>query len=273
MAPCVILENKNADYDQRKLSPVPARKPYLFRGLNRIVGGTKAAPGEIPYQVSFQDISYGFDFHFCGGAVYSNNYVITAAHCVDGEDPENPNNLKVVVGELNLSLVETTEQDVKVSGIVQHEDYNGYTIENDIALLRLASPLAMNSYVQPIALPEPGFTAIGECVVSGWGTTSEGGSASNDLLKVSVPILKDDRCRDLYGSANIVDSMICAGYPAGGKDSCQGDSGGPLACGGPGSSRYLAGVVSWGYGCARPDYPGVYTEVSYFVDWIKAKAV
>merc|ERR1711971_1536243 len=75
----------------------------------------------------------------------------------------------------------------------------------------------------------------------------------------------DEGCRDSYGQNDIADSMICAGLDAGGRDSCQGDSGGPFMCG-----FGLDGVVSWGYGCAQPGYPGVYTQTSYFVDWINS---
>merc|ERR1712025_1032563 len=97
--------------------------------------------------------------------------------------------------------------------------------------------------------------------------TSEGGSLASELMKVDVPVVSDDACRDSYGQNDIADSMIRAGLPQGGKDSCQGDSGGPFIAGEPGSEE-LIGIVSWGIGCARKGYPGVYTEVSYFVDWI-----
>ena len=101
--------------------------------------------------------------------------------------------------------------------------------------------------------------------MSGWGTLTEGGNTPTILQKVEVPIVSDDDCRESYGYSDVSDSMICAGEE--GRDSCQGDSGGPMVCGG-----FLCGIVSWGHGCARPDYPGVYTEVSYFVDWILANA-
>ena len=125
----------------------------------------------------------------------------------------------------------------------------------------------MTDYVQAINLPSSMQGTTGDCVVSGWGTTSEGGSTPSTLRKVTVPVISDDKCRDAYGRNDIFDSNLCAGFDAGGKDSCQGDSGGPLYC-----SGYQAGVVSWGYGCARPNYPGVYTEVSYFINWINANA-
>ncbi|ROT79324.1 trypsin [Penaeus vannamei] len=235
----------------------PSRKPTFRRGLNKIL--------------SFQDISFGFAFHFCGASIYNENWAICAGHCVQGEDMNNPDYLQVVAGE-HTDVDEGNEQTVVLSKIIQHEDYNGFTISNDISLLQLSQPLSFNEFVAPIALPEAGHAASGDCIVSGWGTTSEGGSTPSVLQKVSVPIVSDAECRDAYGQNDIDDSMICAGVPEGGKDSCQGDSGGPLACSDTGSA-YLAGIVSWGYGCARPNYPGVYTEVAYFVDWVLANAV
>merc|ERR1711953_1035624 len=109
------------------------------------------------------------------------------------------------------------------------------------------------------------------CTVTGWGTLSEGGfSLPNILHKVTVPVVSDADCNESYSSSGygIADSMICAGLPEGGKDSCQGDSGGPFTCGESPETRELLGIVSWGIGCARAGYPGVYTEVSHFVEWI-----
>merc|ERR1711915_15484 len=250
----------------------PHTKPRYKKGLNRIVGGDEVAPGELPYQLSFQDISFGSPFHFCGASIYNENWAICAGHCVQGEDFENPDYLRIVAGEHNLDLEEGNEQNIVLSQIIQHEDYNSFTLVNDISLLKFSEPLVFNDFAQPIALPEAGQAASGDCTVSGWGTTSEGGSSPSTLRKVVVPVVTDEVCDADYGGGQVFESMICAGLKEGGKDSCQGDSGGPFVCNDTGSN-YLAGVVSWGYGCARPGYPGVYTEVSYFVAWILANAV
>merc|ERR1712151_67516 len=124
-----------------------------------------------------------------------------------------------------------------------------------------------SSVIGKIGLPYDGeeYSAGTTCTVSGWGTTSEGGSLAKVLMKVDVPVVSDDDCRGSYGQSEIADSMICAGLDAGGKDSCQGDSGGPFMCG-----NQLSGVVSWGYGCAEAGYPGVYTQPSYFISWLNS---
>ena len=142
---------------------------------------------------------------------------------------------------------------------------------NDIALLKIGVPLSFDDFVQPIALPSQGQASSGDALITGWGDTIEGDPNPPPVVlqKVTIPIVTDDECRAAYGESDILDSMICAGVEAGGVDSCQGDSGGPMVCDG---GSYLCGIVSWGYGCARPGYPGVYTEVSYFVDWVQANA-
>ncbi|XP_066971354.1 trypsin-1-like isoform X1 [Macrobrachium rosenbergii] len=250
----------------------PKHKPRFRKGLNRIVGGEEAQPGEFPHQLSFQEVLYGTSYHFCGASIISENWAICAAHCVQGENFEHPDYLRVVAGEHNFNLAEGNEQTVVLSKIIQHEDYDPDKISNDVSLLRLSEPLVFNDFVQPVALPPQGHVATGDCVVTGWGTTSEGGTIPSTLRKVTVPVVLDEVCRKDYGQEEIVDSMLCAGAESGGKDACQGDSGGPLVCS-DGGSKYLAGIVSWGYGCGNPNFPGVYTEVAYFVDWITSHAV
>ncbi|XP_076057513.1 trypsin-1-like [Oratosquilla oratoria] len=244
---------------------VPANRPRLRLGLNKIVGGEDATPGEFPYQISIQDIFWGSVFHFCGGSVYNENYIVTAGHCVYGNNYDNPSNLQITAGDHDLDKEEGHEQSIEVERIILHEGYNAWNASNDISLLKLVKPLEINKYVEGIPLETD--VASGDCQVTGWGALSEGGSYPSVLQKVTVTIVSDKECRDAYGPDEIFDSMLCAGGD-GEKDSCQEDSGGPLACDGR-----LAGVVSWGYGCARPNYPGVYTEVSYFVDWVTKHAV
>merc|ERR1712117_960095 len=189
----------------------------LSRGGGRIVGGTEAYAGEFPHQIAL---------------------------------------LRVRVGNHHLYQDDPDQEDIAVAKVMLHEQYDSWTITNDICLLELESSADFSSSViDKIMLPSDGeeYTAGTTCTVSGWGTTSEGGSLAKVLMKVDVPVVSDDDCRGSYGQDEIADSMICAGLDAGGKDSCQGDSGGPFMCG-----SQLSGVVSWGYGCAEAGYPGVY---------------
>lgn len=148
-----------------------------------------------------------------------------------------------------------------VSKIRMNKGFSFNDLANDIALLKLETPFEFSDKVAPIKLPFKGQETTGNCTVTGWGTLSFFGQPSDILQKVTVPVVPDDKCRESYGKDDIKDSMICAGEA--GKDSCQGDSGGPMRCG-----DYLGGIVSWGQGCASPGFPGVYTQVSYFIDWI-----
>lgn len=108
-----------------------------------------------------------------------------------------------------------------------------------------------------------------DAIVSGWGTLSSGGSLSSTLLDATVTTMSNSQCKTSYGTTSITNNMICAA--AAGKDSCQGDSGGPLIRKATNSAYILIGIVSWGFGCAQPDYPGVYARVSNQLDWIKSK--
>jgi len=230
----------------------------------RIVGGVQVSKNELPYQISLQANGR----HFCGAAILNANYILTAAHCTT--NGSSISSLRAVAGEHSIesSTNDGTEQVRSITRITRHPAYNAETFENDIAILKLASPLSLNSAVAAINLPIAGSTASGLGLVSGWGVTLEDGSLATILRKVSIPIITDAKCREAYGPSSIYDTMLCAGFELGGKDSCQGDSGGPFAVG-AGPSRYLAGIVSWGYGCGRPGYPGVYTEVSKFIPFIQ----
>lgn len=156
--------------------------------------------------------------------------------------------------------------------IIKHEKFstNIYGVpQNDVALIRLADPFELDEKRQPISLFEakeesvPGVKAT----ITGWGVTYQGGTTSDKLQIVNIPVVSKAECNDAYTSfGGVPAGQICAAYPQGGKDACQGDSGGPLAIDGR-----LAGIVSWGNGCAKKGYPGVYTEIAAYRDWIDSK--
>uniref|UniRef100_A0A8D2J1V4 Peptidase S1 domain-containing protein n=1 Tax=Varanus komodoensis TaxID=61221 RepID=A0A8D2J1V4_VARKO len=164
-----------------------------------------------------------------------------------------------------------------VEEIISHPDYAGYDGSmGDIALMKLKSPVNFTDYILPICLPDASVNFFpGErCWITGWGQILQGESlqAPQTLQELEVPIISRDECNNLYNTTDemnpIKADMICAGYPEGGKDACQGDSGGPLACKRD-AVWTLAGVVSWGDGCAKPNHPGVYTLVPFYADWIQ----
>lgn len=156
----------------------------------------------------------------------------------------------------------------RVVRIYRHPFYNLYTLDYDVALLELAGPVHRSRLVRPICLPGPARPPEGaRCVITGWGSLREGGSMAVQLQKAAVRVLSEQACRRFY-PVQISSRMLCAGFPQGGVDSCSGDAGGPLACREPSGQWVLTGVTSWGYGCGRPHFPGVYTRVAAVLGWI-----
>ena len=236
--------------------------------LQRIVGGHGVRHADVPWQVSLQRRSG----HFCGGSLIGARWVLTAAHCVDSYSPAQ---LRVVYGATSLKAAGTATSRA-VDAVHVHQDYNRPTHENDIALLRLSEPITgvRASYANLLpASPRMSmrFAFAGACaMVSGWGGLESGGTTSDRLQAVNLPIVSQEDCRQAY-PGDITAGMICAGLPEGGRDSCQGDSGGPLVVRGISDRHWqLAGVVSWGVGCAEPGRYGVYARVSTYLDWITA---
>ena len=229
---------------------------------SKIVGGENAVQGEFPYIVSLRSKSYG---HFCGGSLIAQNWVLTAAHCVKGGKID-----EVWVGMLDQKNTAGVEK-FKAVKIIAHEKYSSSTMENDFALIQLDQ----NSSYKPVELNETEIALNQGQVMSitaGWGVTKESSySLPNILQKVSVPLVSEEVCNTSESyDGQITDTMLCAGYKAGGKDSCQGDSGGPLVVTAANGSHVLAGVESWGEGCARANKYGVYAKVSAGASWIKA---
>lgn len=249
-----------------------AVETYLQRKEPKIIGGQLAAKNAYPWQASLgvSWIDDPYRAHFCGATIFSDRWLITAAHClVDTE----PTNVVVSVGTNVLGvggMKHTVSRIIVKSNYAPQKDH-----DNDIALIELFNPLKFGPSVKAI----PIVTAKDEgqlmkqgnrAVVIGWGATKEGDKPVRDLRMVDVPFESREICNaELAYRGRLTTNMICAGEYTGGKDSCQGDSGGPLTVNTASDPR-LAGIVSWGEGCARPNLLGVYTRVPLYETWISS---
>jgi secreted trypsin-like serine protease len=241
-----------------------------FRSLKKyspkIIGGNTVAFRQYPWQVALIRNTPPFR-QFCGGTLISQEWVLTAAHCVDE-------------GTLASDVIVLTGTDfldmgtkIKVNKIITHENYVTPVVSGfDIALLKLSEPSTETTISIIDPSEESSLAHAGTFAwVTGWGIT-ELGMPSIQLKEVDVRIIHEDECNSnqMYDGV-ISDSMICAGHRIGGKDSCQGDSGGPLMVVDRKGGLKQVGVVSWGEGCALENRPGVYTRLAVMADWISAK--
>jgi len=224
----------------------------------RIVGGSFAIPNSWPWQVSLFSGSF-----FCGGSIINNQWILTAAHC-----QVSTTNLIIRTGDHDISTSTDGETSHRASRWISHPSYNGNTLVNDIALIRLNAPITFSNRASPVCLPGGRRPVVGQLgVVTGWGTTAADGNGqiSNILKQVVIPILPSSAATALYGS--LPSTQIYAGTISNTNpgDSCQGDSGGPFVLRDSTGAYYQTGVVSYGVRCAGN---GVYTNVVDYEQWI-----
>ncbi|XP_033327098.2 proclotting enzyme [Megalopta genalis] len=244
-------------------------------GKYRVVGGEEALPGRWPWMAAiFLHGAKRTEF-WCGGSLIGPRHILTAAHCMrdQRQRPFAARQFTVRLGDIDLERDDepSAPETYTVKQIHAHPKFSRVGFYNDIAVLELTKPVRKSPYVIPICLPQSRyrnerFTGARPTVV-GWGTTYYGGKESTVQRQAVLPVWRNEDCNSAYFQP-ITSNFLCAGYRQGGKDACQGDSGGPLMLRADG--RWIQiGIVSFGNKCGEPGYPGVYTRVTEYTDWIK----
>ena len=235
----------------------------LSYGQQRIIGGTNIDISNVPWQVSLRNIAS--NRHFCGASIISKNWVVTAAHCVQGVQA---NNIRVHAGTAH-QFVDNEGVFINCDRVIIHPYYNPNSFDNDIALLHLTSPLSFNSNIQPIRLnTDEAYNAVNTIArLTGWGTTqnSVNPDLNNHLQYVDLPVISREYAISVNSEYIRLTSNMLPFFMEG-SAAAQGDSGGPAAIN-IGSEYFLTGVCSWGI-FPKDQNPTVYTKVSNYIDWI-----
>ena len=224
--------------------------------VSRIVGGYEAEPHSWPWMAAIFIKIDSNRYKFCGGSVISNWHVLSAAHCAFDKKglAIRAQNFRIMLGAHNRTAQDGVWYDV--SRVIAHPEYESRTRQSDISLLTLERRIVFSHTIAPLCLADDSVSKINltryHAVVTGWGDMESGSQAGSSVLReVRLPIVSEQKCRDVYGEDRVTELNICAGFEEGGKDSCQGDSGGPLSVN-FNHSWTEVGIVSFGEECALP---------------------
>ncbi|XP_078360420.1 MAM and LDL-receptor class A domain-containing protein 1-like isoform X2 [Oculina patagonica] len=239
---------------------------------SRVIGGQDAKPGAWPWQIALKR----YNRFICGGSLISKDWIVTAAHCVAGSSI--PSNYKIVVGDHNRNTIEGTEQEVVAKRIISHPQYNRPSrLNNDIALIELASPVKLSQRVNPVCIPshDSDIPTGSKCYITGWGKIRHPGSSYHILQQAKMPPIDNNKCKLKISQAGVsvtfTRQMLCAGVENTILSGCHGDSGGPYVClNADGKTYSLHGAVSWGSGtCNARQIFTVFARLTRFRAWIK----
>ena len=238
----------------------------------RIVGGVEAVPHSLPFVASLRSYSS----HICGAGLVSDQWVLTAAHCI--AEGASASRYSVGVHRHDIGMAASYDhacsQNIAVAELHVYPLFEKVSLDGDLALLKLASPVRCADSIVTLALDDGSSSAAGTlAITAGWGDANAAMTHAHDQLHwVELPLLSHAQCAGLYYALGhtITSGMLCAGHvPGGEKDSCSGDSGGPLFVQAPPARPVVVGIVSWGVGCAQVNAPGVYTRTSFYKSWIE----
>ncbi|KAJ8922956.1 hypothetical protein NQ315_001502 [Exocentrus adspersus] len=253
-----------------------AAAPSLDPPTGRIVGGTDAARGQLPYQVSIQYcLNSNNCQHSCGGAIIGSLWILSAAHCITQAPALG--SYKILAGILNLNDTNLERQEIRVSYVLIHPDYQGGINPHDLAIYRLTQPLSFSNQVEPINLPEADEIYEGVGRVSGWGSLvgTETPVMPTTLQYIDTPVISTETCKTaldslLGGQPHPLDlaSNLCTGPLTGGISTCNGDSGGPVA---DAQGQKLVGITSWWVTpCGTVGAPSIHIKIAHYVRWIQS---
>ncbi|XP_013141832.1 PREDICTED: trypsin CFT-1-like [Papilio polytes] len=245
------------------------RLPFAF---TRVLGGAPTTISQYPIlaQLLLDPWATNQYSQHCAGVILTSRHVISTAHCFQYNENTGRNYTKPYHWKVRVGSSYRTRGGVlhRVKNIIPHPSFDKYYYKNDVAVLVVATPITMTKFARQGTITKPGtdVAASSLCTLVGWGATQRGGPQPDQLQYTMMVTIDQQECIIRYNTigAVVTDSMFCAGnLEMDGIDGCYGDSGGPLIYKG-----VVVGLVSFGFGCGLRYYPGVYTKLSHFTDWI-----